>query len=445
MMRKLWNLFGDVIGTDSSSTEIDNDLFRGNSVNQPVHDDERWNKLLDQIVVSLDEGNYNKADSQLKNYYSQYENGEKDYWFFYCRAAILLRKLEETGAESGGLRPSLIDAWQMAPDDECRQDIKRLEDRFKETISNSDTEYEDSCEWIDEDPQKISLKERINRLAREASLEVIDDCENLYQAYLDALAYLSDDEKYFSSNAFYANVREYCSYGWNNNWEIEGWDKDDDVSEIDILILSASGILSHKILKNDSYPSAQYCSIDEWMIEWSEIRLFVPSGIKCDELRFEIDTDSYQENHRFYIDANKWKPILDKVVDMVSEQSEFDSEITDEEICVDDDLQDVKDSENLYKEEVLIILQDGEIGVPERIILERKRKRLGLTEEQAKKIEDSCSSPSLSERELEYLELYKDIVKNSEPIGRIRKMLDREADALGLTSDQKTKVESMMK
>ena len=74
-----------------------------------------------------------------------------------------------------------------------------------------------------------------------------------------------------------------------------------------------------------------------------------------------------------------------------------------------------------------------------------KRKRLGLTEEQAREIEYSCSTPSMSEAELEYADTYKDLVEDGEPTGRLRKLLNREAEALGLSPEQVAKVEQMIK
>jgi len=97
-------------------------------------------------------------------------------------------------------------------------------------------------------------------------------------------------------------------------------------------------------------------------------------------------------------------------------------------------------SESLYKQEVLLILQDGSIGDVERKFLERKRTKLGLTKEQAQKIEASCTV-SLTDDEQEYVSIYRDLVEDGEPTGRLRKMLDREAEALGLSPERVSEIE----
>lgn len=97
----------------------------------------------------------------------------------------------------------------------------------------------------------------------------------------------------------------------------------------------------------------------------------------------------------------------------------------------------LSDSEERYKEEVMFLLEDGVIGDSERRLLERKRQKLGVSEERARMIEDSCA-PSLSEEEKEYIEIYKELVADGEITERKRKILQREAESLGI-SNQKAK------
>lgn len=97
----------------------------------------------------------------------------------------------------------------------------------------------------------------------------------------------------------------------------------------------------------------------------------------------------------------------------------------------------LSDSEERYKEEVMFLLEDGVIGDSERRLLERKRLKLGVSEERARMIEDSCA-PSLSEEEKEYIEIYKELVADGEITERKRKILQREAESLGI-SNQKIK------
>ena len=93
-----------------------------------------------------------------------------------------------------------------------------------------------------------------------------------------------------------------------------------------------------------------------------------------------------------------------------------------------------------YKEEFLFMLEDGSIGDAERRLLERKRQKFGVSEERAKLIEESCT-PSLSEEEIEYIEIYKDMLKDGEISERRRKILNKEAESLGISPSQAKELE----
>lgn len=99
--------------------------------------------------------------------------------------------------------------------------------------------------------------------------------------------------------------------------------------------------------------------------------------------------------------------------------------------------------EEQYKEEVLFILEDGEITETERRFLERKRVKLGLSEEQATKVEALCM-PSLSDTEKDYLEIYKEIVGDGTITDRKRRMLNREAESLGISEERLVKLEKII-
>lgn len=429
--------------------------------NPPEFDEDRWNKLIEKIKNSLDNEQYEKADSQLGNYYRQFENNEKDYWFYYFRTCILLRKLEETGIEHGGLKQSIKEAIKLVPDDEHLQEMKELQERYEETLKNPRNNKEAQVIDTDDNPKMIALKDCINTIVRDSSLEVVDDCGSMSKTYKDALEYLSGEEKFFCSNAFYANSIENVAWGWFDNWNIDGWDKEDDVFSYKILILSARGILFHKVLVNNKFSPSQYSTAEEWKTEWNAIKRFVCRGMNSEELRFETN-NGYRSDHCLPIDGKVWKPIFDRILSLVStpinsldtptiqiqnanRNSGIKQSSNSEETTVETASSESNDPSSSYREEVLFVLQDGAIGATERKLLEKKRKRLGLTEEQAREIESSCLTPSMSEAELEYADTYKDLVEDGEPTGRLRKLLDREAEALGLSPEQVAKVEQMIK
>ena len=453
-------LLGGIIGAASDDKNNKNNKEEFNN-NLPEFDEDRWNKLIEKIKTSLDNEQYEKADSQLGDYYRQFENNEKDYWFYYFRTCILLRKLEETGIEHGGLKQSIKEAIKLVPDDEHLQEMNELQERYEDALINPQNNKEAQVIDTDDNPKMIALKDCINTIARDSSLEVIDDCGSMSKIYEDALEYLSDEEKYFCSNAFYANLIENGAWGWFDDWNIDGWDKEDDVFSYKILILSARGILFHKVLVNNKFSPSHYSTVEEWKTEWEAIKRFVCRGMNSEELRFETNTRNESEQI-LPIDGKVWKPIFDRILSLVStpinsldttpisiqnvnsnsgiKQSSNSVETTAETAIIESN-----DPSSSYRKEVLFVLQDGAIGATERKLLEKKRKRLGLTEEQAREIEYSCSTPSMSEAELEYADTYKDLVEDGEPTGRLRKLLNREAEALGLSPEQVAKVEQMIK
>lgn len=99
-------------------------------------------------------------------------------------------------------------------------------------------------------------------------------------------------------------------------------------------------------------------------------------------------------------------------------------------------------NEEKYKEEVLFCLEDdGEISSEERIILECKRNRFGITEERALAIEKMCA-PSLTEAEQEYVDIYKELCADGEITERKRRLLNRERESLGISEQRAKELES---
>ena len=99
------------------------------------------------------------------------------------------------------------------------------------------------------------------------------------------------------------------------------------------------------------------------------------------------------------------------------------------------------DNEEKYKEEVLFYLEDnGSITDIERRFLEKKRVRLGVSEERAKEIEEECM-PQLTSEEKEYIEALKELGDADLQNPRIRRMLDHERDDLGISEERALELE----
>lgn len=105
----------------------------------------------------------------------------------------------------------------------------------------------------------------------------------------------------------------------------------------------------------------------------------------------------------------------------------------------------LSENEGKYKEEILFCLEDNDaITEEDRRYLERKRKKLGITEERAKAIEQSIT-PSLNDNEKEYLETFKEMRTGSTLTDRARRLLDREREALGISKARSKEIEALIK
>ena len=101
----------------------------------------------------------------------------------------------------------------------------------------------------------------------------------------------------------------------------------------------------------------------------------------------------------------------------------------------------LSDNEEKYKEEVLFYLEDnGVITDIERRFLEKKRVRLGISEERAKEIEEECL-PQLTSEEKEYIEALKELGDADLQNPRIRRMLDHEREDLGISEERALELE----
>lgn len=99
--------------------------------------------------------------------------------------------------------------------------------------------------------------------------------------------------------------------------------------------------------------------------------------------------------------------------------------------------------EERYKEEIFFCLEEGgTISEDDRKYLERKRKKLGLSEERAKELEDQFAS-SLSSDEQEYLETFKEMCASGIVTDRVRRLLEREREALNISKERADEIEKM--
>lgn len=98
--------------------------------------------------------------------------------------------------------------------------------------------------------------------------------------------------------------------------------------------------------------------------------------------------------------------------------------------------------EETFRDEVLFCLEDdGALSDTDRKYLERKRVKLGISIEIANEIIEQCV-PSLTAEEEEYIETFKELVGEDEITPRLRRMLDREAETLGIKKERQQEIEN---
>lgn len=119
----------------------------------------RWNALVEKLKISIGEQKYEKALSQLGNYYRQFENNEKDFWYYSYRAYIYVSWLDELPYDDSQIgnfcsliRNSIKDARRLADCQEFIDDITDTENRFNEVverINNTQAYYEQWGKTVD--------------------------------------------------------------------------------------------------------------------------------------------------------------------------------------------------------------------------------------------------------------------------------------------------------
>lgn len=97
-----------------------------------------------------------------------------------------------------------------------------------------------------------------------------------------------------------------------------------------------------------------------------------------------------------------------------------------------------------YKEDVLFMLEDdGVIDEYKRNLLNRKIKKYGLTEEDARAIENELIRSCYSENELNYIQELKELLEVGEISDIERKILDRYAIKFNVTADVQKKIDTI--
>lgn len=99
------------------------------------------------------------------------------------------------------------------------------------------------------------------------------------------------------------------------------------------------------------------------------------------------------------------------------------------------------DNEVEYLDMIKECIEDGEIGVRERKLLDKIRVKNGISEERAKELEASLSTPQLTDDEKEYLEAFKDACEDGVVSDKQRCLLEKLRVMYGISEERARQLE----
>lgn len=187
-------------------------------------------------------------------------------------------------------------------------------------------------------------------------------------------------------------------------------------------LLEYSELISTEETKFTSFTEMSEVQIEAKML-WSKVNVEVDS---CMKNQFKESTET-----EWRVDV-RFRPL-----------QEFESEET--ETVADNGQSGLTEEEMKYAEEVMFFLEDdGIIDTDERRHLERKRIKLGISEEQAAKIEASMSLSALSEDEQEYYDAVKEELMDGVIPDSSRRLLERFRTRMGISAERAREIEMML-
>ena len=187
-------------------------------------------------------------------------------------------------------------------------------------------------------------------------------------------------------------------------------------------LLEYSELISTEETKFTSFTEMSEVQIEAKML-WSKVNVEVDS---CMKNQFKESTET-----EWRVDV-RFRPL-----------QEFESEET--ETVADNGQSGLTEEEMKYAEEVMFFLEDdGIIDTDERRHLERKRIKLGISEEQAAKIESNMSLSALSEDEQEYYDAVKEELMDGVIPDSSRRLLERYRNRMGISAERAREIEMML-
>lgn len=441
-----------------------------------------WESIVEDIEKLIENQNFDKALQLVVDHYDRFED-KRDYWYYEWRAYIYLNQMEQESIENpsadmsymiGKFRSELANARSADGAKNNIDTTRKLEDRF-ETWKVELAEFR---EW---DKSINLVREALDNNKFEAAFSALNSHYSTHEKdkffwYYEAKIYLhqgfSTDNENIKENLIF---KETClTSATNAIAEYLYNSTEDDIKDRkelqgladflkDITIDLRSKIMSdeghfdaaRKLLEDHftvkDYNFYQPMARNESMrVEFEASKAFpdielLRKMISEAEayINLAISTAPSQEVQEKIKDimgarVDKAKAILGDIGNIVSSNVESGEATASSPSSLNN-------AEQEYAEEIKACLEDGEISVRERRLLDKLRLTLGISESRAMEIEALCNPNTLSPDEQEYADEFKACIMDDGVISdKERRLLNRLAKSLGINSERVNEIEKIV-
>lgn len=376
----------DGIGKLFGGSDDDND----EEANQQYQ--QLWQEMIDSLTNNLESQNYDAAFKDIDSFYRNYDNNEKDFYYYYWRAVIRLT------------------IWRDSEVD--NSDDNKL-------YSKVTSEIGQAKRFISTDDQRNSINELKQALAdvKESREEGKAD-HKAFNAFLDDLDVLKDPDNpiHGSKEADY----NFAFQKIDNFYDKVGFEHGA------FYYYFRTGVYNSML----AYFSR---NIDRG-------KSFDPNMLNT---KLTAAKDDAQRAVNLENDA-KFVALRDRINEQVREIEQLMSRKSQ---CVSNNSQNCSSHDNTgaekeYLEELkACFADDNQISGRERRLLNRLRDSLGISEHRAKELEDSLNK-GLTDDEKEYLDALKDSLVDGVISDRERRLLDKLRNSLGISKDRAKELEN---
>lgn len=105
----------------------------------------------------------------------------------------------------------------------------------------------------------------------------------------------------------------------------------------------------------------------------------------------------------------------------------------------------ITEEEQEYLDSIRECLEDGDIGLRERKLLDKIRVKNGISEKRAQELEATLSTPQLTDEEKEYLEAFKDACEDGKVSDKQRRLLEKLRVMYGISEERASQLEKSYK